>query len=277
MRSSRPSNRRTRTPGRQRYPDHGPADFGRDDAERASSRVDADRRPTGLRRVGAVVAELPIRRIVRWGVPALVVLVALLAVAYLTPAFAARNIRVEGLVTMPEQQVRDVLEIPDGRSMLRIDTGAVARRVAALPKVHSVRVQRSFPATVRVTVDERTPLTYFDGPQGAHLLDADSVEYAVEPPPSGLPKLTTAHPAGDDPVTRAAVTVLDAAPPELRAQVGEVVARSVSDIELKLTDGRSVVWGGAGDSMRKAAVVVPVLTRPGTVFDVSSPDLVTVK
>lgn len=55
------------------------------------------------------------------------------------------------------------------------------------------------------------------------------------------------------------------------------MARSVSDIELKLRDDRTVVWGGTDDSERKAAVVLPVLTRPGTVFDVSSPDLVTVR
>ncbi|SLJ82852.1 Uncharacterised protein [Mycobacteroides abscessus subsp. abscessus] len=37
------------------------------------------------------------------------------------------------------------------------------------------------------------------------------------------------------------------------------------------------MWGGADDAERKAAVVLPLLTREGTVFDVSSPNLVTVK
>nr|WP_232236380.1 FtsQ-type POTRA domain-containing protein [Nocardia sp. BMG51109] len=223
------------------------------------------------------MAELPVRRIVRWALPVAVLLVILVGVAYFTPVFSVRTVRIEGLVTVSERQVRDVLRIPGGRSMLRIDTDAMARRVATIPKVHSARVQRGFPGTVRVTVEERTPVAYFESPQGTHLLDIDSVEYAIEPPPPGLPKLVTASPGGSDPVTRAAVTVLDAAPPALRDQVGEVVARSVSDVELSLTDGRTVLWGGVEDSARKAAVVLPVLTRPGTVFDVSSPDLVTVK
>jgi cell division protein FtsQ len=158
-----------------------------------------------------------------------------------------------------------------------LNTDDIARRVAAIPKVHSVRVERVFPSMVRVTVQERTAVLYFDSPQGSHLLDADGVEFAVEPPPPGTPKLTTSHPGDSDPVTRAAVTVLTAAPPGLRSQVGEVVARSVSDIELKLRDGRTVLWGGAADSARKAEVVLPVLTRPGQVYDVSTPDLVTVR
>jgi cell division protein FtsQ len=211
-------------------------------------------------------------------VPAVLTVIVLLAgVAWFSPVLAVRTIRVDGLVAVPEQQVRRALAVPEGRSMLRIDTGAMAERVAALPRVRSVRVQRMFPSTVRVTVAERAPLLYFDGPEGTHLLDDESVEFAIEPPPPGLPKLVTDHPGGSDPVTRAAVAVLKAAPAGLRDQVGEVVARSVSDVALNLRDGRTVLWGGPADSARKAAVVLPVLTRPGTVFDVSSPDLVTVR
>ncbi|MGW5519482.1 cell division protein FtsQ/DivIB [Nocardia africana] len=217
------------------------------------------------------------RRILLWGAPIVVVVIVLLVIAYFTPALSVRRVQVDGVSAVPEQDVRAVLQIPDGRSMLRIDTDAIARRVASLPKVRSARVQRVFPSTVRVTVDERAAVVFFDSPQGPHLLDGDSVEFAIEPPPPGVAKLVTDHPGSADPVTRAAVAVLDAAPPALRAQVGEVVARSVSDIELKLRDDRTVVWGGADDSERKAAVVLPVLTRPGTVFDVSSPDLVTVR
>ena len=212
-----------------------------------------------------------------WGSLVVVVVIALAIVAWFTPVLAVRTVAVEGLVTVPEKQVRDVLQVPDGVSMLRLDTDAIARRVAAIPKVRSVRVQRVFPSTVRVTVVERTAVLYFDSPQGSHLLDADGDEFAIEPPPPGVPKLTTDHPGGSDPVTRAAVQVLDATPPGLRPQVGEVVARSDSNIALQLRDGRTVLWGGAADSVRKAAVVLPVLTRPGKVYDVSSPDLVTVR
>ncbi|GGK66014.1 cell division protein FtsQ/DivIB [Nocardia camponoti] len=213
-----------------------------------------------------------------WSAVAVVVVAGLAAAAWFTPVLSVRSVRVDGLAAVPENEVIAKLEIPDGRSMLRIDTEAIAGRVATIPKVRSVRVQRSFPSSVRVSVVERTPVLYFDSPQGAHLVDSESVEFAIEPnPPIGIPKLVTEHPAGTDPVTAAAAKVLVTLPPALLIQVDEVAARSISDVSLTLRDGRQVLWGGTGDNERKAAVVLPLLTREGTVFDVSSPNLVTVK
>nr|WP_246024022.1 FtsQ-type POTRA domain-containing protein [Nocardia yunnanensis] len=208
-----------------------------------------------------------------------IALIAVGLVGWFTPLLAVRTVRVEGLSAIPEQQVQDALRVPDGLSMLRLDTDALAERVARLPKVRSARVQRVFPSTVEVTVVERTPVLYFETPEGTHLLDCDSVEFAIEPPGPGVPKLITDHPGGSDPATRAAVAVMSALPIPLRDQigVGAVVARSVSDIALELRDGRTVLWGGTGDSARKAAVVGPLLSQPGKVFDVTSPNLVTVK
>ncbi|MFC9895532.1 cell division protein FtsQ/DivIB [Nocardia sp. NPDC127579] len=205
------------------------------------------------------------------------VITVIMVVAWFTPALAVRAVQIEGLTGVSEQAVRDQLRIPEGTSMLRMDTTAMARRVAGIPKVHTARVQRKFPSTIKVTVTERIPVLYFDGPDGAHLVDGEAIEFAVEAAAIGVPKLVTDHPGGSDPATAAAVAVLRILPPALVAQVGEVVARSISDISLNLSDGRTVVWGGTNDAERKAQVVLPLLTQEGTVFDVSSPNLVTVK
>lgn len=220
---------------------------------------------------------LPWRRIPLWGLLGVCLLVVIGVFAWFTPALSVRTVKIDGLVAVPEQQVRNQLEIPSGRSILRIDTTSMAKRVASIPEVRTVRVQRLFPSTVKVTVAERAPILFFDSPQGAHLVDAESVEFAIAPAPIGVPELVTDHPGGNDPVTKSAVSVLAVLPPALSIQVGEVVARSISDISLNLRDGRTVVWGGTNDAERKAAVVLPLLTRDGTVFDVSSPNLVTVK
>ncbi|WP_345496930.1 cell division protein FtsQ/DivIB [Nocardia callitridis] len=201
----------------------------------------------------------------------------MLVVAWFTPVLAVRTVHIEGVAAVPEQQVRDLVRIPSNLSILRVDTDPIARRVASIPKVRSVRVQRAFPSTVRVTVVERTPVLYFDAPDGTHLIDSEGVEFAVEAPKEGVAKLVTEHPGGADPATKAAVAVVSSLPRTLAGQVDEVAARSVSDVSLNLTDGRTVLWGGTNDAERKSAVVGPLLTRPGTVFDVSSPNLVTVK
>ncbi|MFF3224437.1 cell division protein FtsQ/DivIB [Nocardia suismassiliense] len=243
-------------------------------------RGDGSVRRAGLgsvRSVGAWLGPDGWRRVRLWGLLGVCVLAIVGGVALFTPVLSVRTVEIDGAVAVPEQQVRELLEIPSGRSMLRIDTDAIARRVASIPKVRSARVQRVFPSTVQVTVVERVPVLYFESPQGAHLLDVESVEFAIEDTPIGVPKLVTDHPASDAPATRAAVAVLAALPPALGIQVDEVVARSISDVSLNLKDGRTVLWGGMNDAERKSAVVLPLLTRPGTVFDVSSPNLVTVK
>jgi cell division protein FtsQ len=161
--------------------------------------------------------------------------------------------------------------------LVRLDTDEVRDRVAALPKVFSVEVSRSFPGTVEVAIVERAPVAVVPAGDGVHLVDATGLDYEVaKAAPAGLPELVVARVAPDDPVTRAAMAVLDTIPRQLRAQVVRVSAKTPGSVELTLGDGRAVRWGSAENSERKAAVLAPLLTRPGTVFDVTTPDFPTV-
>ena len=217
------------------------------------------------------------RRFRLWAVPAVALVLTFAALAWFSPMLSVREVRIEGAGAIPEDRIRELLQIPDQGSILRIDTAAMAQRVASIPKVRSARVQRVLPSTVRVRIEPRTPVLYYDTPEGAHLLDADGIEYAIEPAPIGVPKLETEKPGSADALTRAAIAVVRVLPPELTVQVDSVRAETVSDISLTLRDGRTVLWGSSEDGERKSAVVLPLLTRPGSVFDVSSPSLVTVK
>ncbi|MFD4368805.1 cell division protein FtsQ/DivIB [Rhodococcus sp. NPDC058521] len=207
----------------------------------------------------------------------LVCVVALAAVAWFTPVMSVRDVEVDGVETVSSDEVLAVLDVPRGQPLLRVDTGGAAARVAQIPKVESVRVQRMYPSTIRVTVTERKPVVFVDAPDGTHLLDKDAVDYEVAPPPPGVPRLVTQSPGFGDPNTEAALEVLSSMPAQLREQVGEVSADSISHISATLHDGRVVVWGGTEKSERKGAVTLPLLTQPGQTYDVSSPDLPTVR
>ncbi len=65
--------------------------------------------------------------------------------------------------------------------------------------------------------------------------------------------------------------------PEAAAQVARIAAPSVAAITLQLVDGRQVVWGTTDRTDEKAAKLGALLTQPGRTYDVSSPDLPTVK
>ncbi|GAF42623.1 MULTISPECIES: cell division protein FtsQ/DivIB [Rhodococcus] len=211
------------------------------------------------------------------GVVGVVVVVALGLVAWFTPLLSVRETDVAGATSISGEQIRQVLAVPQGQPLLRVDTEGAAQRVAAIPKVASARVQRVYPSTIRVTVTERVPVVFVDSPGGTHLLDAEAVDYEIAPPPPGVPRLVTESPGWGDPSTEAAIEVLESMPPQLRGQVGQVAAKSISDISVTLLDGRIVVWGGTEKSERKAAVTLPLLTQPGQTYDVSSPDLPTVR
>jgi cell division protein FtsQ len=56
-----------------------------------------------------------------------------------------------------------------------------------------------------------------------------------------------------------------------------VSAPSVAAVALTLVDGREVIWGTTERTEEKAQKLAALLTQPGHTYDVSSPDLPTVK
>jgi cell division protein FtsQ len=211
---------------------------------------------------------------------ALAMLVTVLGVGYLvifTSTFGARSVNVAGARTIPADAVRAAAAIEPGTPLVRLDTDAVAARVGKLPKVFSVQVSRSFPSTVEITIVERTPVAIVSSATNVHLVDGTGLDYeVVKQAPPGLPELVVATVKPDDPSTRAAVSVLGAIPQQLRAQVASVTAKTPGSVQLVLADERMVKWGSAENSQRKAAVLAPLLTRPGKIYDVATPEFPTV-
>lgn len=198
-------------------------------------------------------------------------------VLYFTPVMSARRIEVTGIAAVTAEEVLDAAKVLPGTPLLQIDTGKVAGRVAAIRRVASVRVQRQYPSALRIMVTERVPMVVRDFPDGPHLFDRDGVDFATAPPPPLLPYLDAEHPGPTDPATRAALQVMIALRPEVADQVSRVAAPSVDSVTLTLTDGRVVVWGNTDRTAEKAQKLAALLTQPGHTYDVSSPDLPTVK
>lgn len=192
-----------------------------------------------------------------------------LYIVFFTSAFGARSVDVIGAKDLTPDEVRAAAAIEPGSPLLVLDTEEIADRVRQLPRVGSVEVRRSFPATIEIEVTERTPVAVVIGPDGAHLLDGGGTDYSVhKAAPPGLPILEAAN----EQSARAATTVLAALPSPLSGQIAAVSAQSPGNIRLTLTDGRLIKWGNPEHSQRKAAVLGPLLTRPGKTYDVTAPD-----
>ena len=254
-------------------------------AQQRATAIEQARREAKRKARGQVVAE-PKRptarsvkglRLIMWSIVLAAASVALALVLYFTPAMAARSVVVIGVGTVTREEVVDAAQVRLGTPLLQIDTDAVADRVAGIRRVASARVQREYPSTLRISIVERIPLVVKDFPDGPHLFDRDGVDFATAPPPPGLPYIEVENPGPADPPTKAALQVMTALRPEVVAQVSRVAAPSVSSVTLTLADGRTVVWGTTDRTGEKAEKLAALLTQPGRVYDVSSPDLPTVK
>jgi cell division protein FtsQ len=194
--------------------------------------------------------------------------------------FDVEDVQVTGAVTVPEAEVLDAAAVTLGGPLAAVDTEAVASRIAQLPAVESVRADRSWPHTVTVAITERVPVATVATPRGPALVDRFAVVHPGEPV-AGLPRLTGVSRTGD-PAAVAAVAVLTALPEEVRAEV-ETVRATVSvpgapgQVTLGISGGREVRWGTPDRLAEKVTALTVLLTQPGRVYDVTSPDLPTIR
>ena len=102
------------------------------------------------------------------------------------------EIRLVGISSdLGEKMVLEALSVPEGSPMTGIDLDAAGRRVAALPRVAGVELERDWPGSVVVWVVERVPVVNASAPDGRlAILDADGmvIEHVSVPEP-GLPTI----------------------------------------------------------------------------------------
>jgi cell division protein FtsQ len=217
---------------------------------------------------------------------AVVALVAVVWLLLVSPVLGVSSVRVDGVRSLPADQVRETAGIQRGTPLLRVDVDAARARIARLPQVGSVEVTRGWPHTVVVTVVERTPIAIVGPPGQRTLVDAHGVLFdtITGTPPAGVVPLDVASPASGDPATMAGIAAIKALPDDLRTQVASVAVPTVDEITLALTDGTQVRWGGPDRSDRKSDALAAVLEQlagekldPATTIDVSTPEAVVLR
>ncbi|WP_308169955.1 cell division protein FtsQ/DivIB [Acrocarpospora catenulata] len=199
-------------------------------------------------------------------------------VVFLSPVLGVREVVVTGNLTLPAEQVRRAAAVAPDTPLVTVDLEQVRARVAALRAVESARVVRDWPGTLRIKVVERTPLASARMSGKMAVVDRFGVVLdLVDVAPPRLPLLRVHRLDPADPAVRAALAVLDALPESLSRLVDEVSAGSAENVTFRLNDGRTVVWGGRDRAADKSRILTTLLRESAMTFDVSSPDVVTVK
>ncbi|WP_031160095.1 cell division protein FtsQ/DivIB [Streptosporangium roseum] len=197
---------------------------------------------------------------------------------FFSSVLGVRDIRVVGNLGIPAQQIQQATGVPEGRPLAVVDVEAVEQRIGGIRQIESVRVSRGWPGTLVVEIVEREPVAVVAVGGRFALMDRHGVMTEIKDvaPPS-LPLLRVDRPQPGDPATAAALAVIQALPEDLARRLSEVLAPSPETVSMRLKDGREVVWGGRDRPAAKAGILVTLLKRPADTYDVSSPDVVTVK
>jgi cell division protein FtsQ len=195
-----------------------------------------------------------------------------------TGLLGVRTVTVTGLRALPADQITGAAGIRIGEPLARIDVAAVQARVGAIPGVARVAVTRSWPSTLRIAVTERTGVAVVTVAGKPWLVDASGVRFQqLASVPTGTPRVVVRDAGPTDRATVAALAALSALGPTVRAQLVAITAQTPDSVTLTLTRGRTVLWGDGADSPAKAKVLAALLGRSGTVYDVSTPSVVTVR
>lgn len=198
-------------------------------------------------------------------------------IVYGTSVFGVGHIRVVGNGDVRKADVRTAAGVAMGTPLASVDLTRVRSRVEALIGVRSATVHRDWPSTLTIDVTPRTAVAVVSKGKSFLLVDASGVGFRTVAAQPELPLLQVATPGPDDPSTVAALTVLGSLPTQIRTQLVRMKAPSPASVTLYLRSKREVIWGDSSDNAAKGRVAVSLLKRPGTVIDVSAPDVVTVR
>jgi cell division protein FtsQ len=205
--------------------------------------------------------------------------------------FVVRSVTVTGTHLVSAERVIAAAEVPLGTPLMRVDAGAVTRRVEAIPQVASATVTVDWPDHLAIAVTERVPVMALRIAGGGYdLLDPSGVIVRTATvKPAGLPLFTTSLPVSAlraDPGVAAVSAVLAELAPSVARSVGSVSVAQLptgaaagsfapaQQVTLLMDGGATVVWGDPGNAAAKNREL-EILLRGGVRYlDVSAPGTV---
>lgn len=197
---------------------------------------------------------------------------------FFSSVLGVREIVIVGNLTVSRERIEEAAGVPYEHPLATVDLEDVEEKVGSIRQIESVSAARQWPGTLRIEVVERTPVAVVLAGGKAALMDRDGVVTEVrDAAPPTLPVLVVDRPSSTDPATRAALQVIADLPGDIAGLVEEVRATTAEGVSLVFGDGRVVVWGGTDRPREKARILATLLERKAKTYDVSSPEVVTVR
>ncbi len=210
----------------------------------------------------------------------LVGILIVLYVVFFSPLFTYQlsQCHVTGAHNVDVKEVCQVTQRFEGRTITSLATAGVAKTVLhEVSALKDVQVSPAWLHGLNIHVVERVPVATVR--QNGKVVGVDRSGVVLEIAPgdvAGLPQLDVdMEKLGGQTrkLVDAALTAFGDMPAELRSMIASVTSDDPAQLQFKLRDGRTLVWGNSHDSVEKAQVAKLLFTVQGVkVVDVSNPE-----
>jgi cell division protein FtsQ len=194
------------------------------------------------------------------GIGGLVCLVTAVIGLYFSPILRVQHVEVTGASALNPDDVAALADV-HGDSMVSSTFAGAEARIAALPQVRSVQIQRHWPDTIEITVTERAPWATWSVGATPYTIDETGVVLATTAANAGPiihgPASDTPLQPGDhvDPDALALThTLLEQVPAQLGVNLTEIDWSTDSGVTVTTDAGYKVVFGDSANMQYKLAV-----------------------
>lgn len=199
-----------------------------------------------------------------------------------SPLFEVDAIEVHGNSLLTVDEIVSVGGLVTGTNIFRVHLDEAGEKLATLPLIKKAHLERRFPSTIIVAVDERKPLVLLNIEGVFWDVDEDGVVLRQQTVSTeGLPVVTGAKPDSQD--LQKALRVASELTGELKEQLSEIHVSEGYRITLYTVDGIQVHLGQAGRLQLQGMILAEVLEtvrksgKTVEYIDLAEPDKAVIK
>ena len=195
-------------------------------------------------------------------------------VLYFSHWFVVTQITVLGAKRVPADQVSAVANSAINQPLIKVKLADIQKEVEKIAEVESATVERGWPHTVLVTIQERKPVAVAMS-HGRYIL-VDDRGFAAGPKLANKPKgYKVIDGVASTPGMASAVAILNEIPKSWK--IDWIGVRSQDSVVVHLKSGADITFGSGESAKQKVRVAQALLANKYKVIDVSAPDAPTVR
>ena len=177
-----------------------------------------------------------------------------------SPFFKISEVKVLGTERIAATTVIETTGIL-GASMFDADLAAAQKALYQEPLVYGVRIERDWPHTIRITIEERRPWGTWEQSGVEYTIDREGVVLGVGPAPDGSPVIRSSEPGNrvqgdrvDYQAVDAAAELYEKLPRQLGTTVAEVAFIQGKGVQVTTTNGLTALFGDSSAISYKLSV-----------------------